>query len=58
MRWILFILILIRHFQPIRGLQLVDNGYEGLYIVIDGEISENHELLDRIQVFSFAFLCQ
>ena len=38
---------------PIKGLKLVDNGYEDLYIVIHEAVPENETILDRIKVINF-----
>ena len=48
--WIFLVLISSQHFSFLDGLRLVDNGYEDLYILINENIQESDELLDRIQV--------
>lgn len=49
--WILLLIIVASSTIRIEGLRLVDNGYEDLYIVIQETVSEDPQLLDRIQVW-------
>ena len=49
--WSLFILTAFTYSESVKGLKLVNNGYEDLYIVIQEAVPESVELLGRIQVF-------
>ena len=48
--WIFLVLISSQSLPFLEALKLVDNGYENLYVVIQENIQESEELLDRIQV--------
>ena len=48
--WILFILTACTYSESVKGLKLVNNGYEDLYVVIQEAVPESVELLGRIQV--------
>ena len=48
--WSLFILTAFIYSESVKGLKLVNNGYEDLYVVIQEAVPENVELLGRIQV--------
>ena len=49
--WNLFILTVFTYSESVKGLKLVNNGYEDLYVVIQEAVPESVELLVRIQVF-------
>ena len=48
--WILLVFVAVACSCNVYGLELVNNGYEDIYIIIKDRVPENDTLLDRIQV--------